>query len=93
MQSFPNLFYHILNQHLRQLEVILCSLKATKIELSAQTPTEEAESSDEEVEKTIQKVSLETSSVKRIYPTSDCCLPFNKVYPYFRNTHHLLKVN
>jgi hypothetical protein len=42
-------------------------LKATKIELSAQTPTEEAESSDEEIEKTIQKVSLETSGVKRIH--------------------------
>jgi hypothetical protein len=45
-------------------------LKATKIELSSQTPTEEAESSDEEVAKTIQKVSLETYGVKRIYQSS-----------------------
>jgi hypothetical protein len=42
-------------------------LKATKIELSAQTPTEEAECSDEEIEKTVQKVSLEKFAVKRIH--------------------------
>jgi hypothetical protein len=31
-------------------------LEATKVKLSTQTPTEEGESSDEEVEATIQKV-------------------------------------
>jgi hypothetical protein len=37
-------------------DVILCSLKATKIKSPTQIPAEGRESSDEEVETTIQKV-------------------------------------
>jgi hypothetical protein len=47
-------------------------LKAIKIQLSAETPTEEAEESDEVVEETIQKVSAEKSDLPR--HSSLCCL-------------------
>jgi hypothetical protein len=52
-------------------------LKAIKIQLSAETPTEEAEGSDEEVEETIQKVSTEKSAVRKYdlpRHSSFCCL-------------------
>jgi hypothetical protein len=56
--------------------LIFHSLKAIKIQLSSQTPTEEAESS-EEVEETIQKVNAEKSAVREYdLPghSSLCCL-------------------